>query len=648
MSSCGNDTKAYVAPEKYNFKGLNSIGCWGESNVTCEEDICTCAFNDHNVGLNVGGLIGVIVFYLVILGVGLYAAWKNRKLRQEADEEVSAEDVILAKRNINLFVGVMTMTATWVGGGYINGAAEITYASGFGWCQAPFGFSISLVLGGLLFAKPMREAGYTTMLDPFQHRFGRVMGAICFLPAVTGELFWSAAILSALGSTLSVILHIERNLSVIVSSIIAIGYTLCGGLLSVAYTDVVQLFMIGIGLALACPFAATHEFAKSIGETNGPCIDAVVISDTIGTQNVGWVGEIADQKWGVWVDVYLLLIFGGIPWQVYFQRVLSSRDSNTARFLSFSAGVGCIILVLPPAFIGAIAFSTDWTKVAALPKAFTLSFNSSSGEIHSVEKGLGYLEIGIVNGTIMPINILSDSSITLPLVLQYLTPKAISVIGLGAVAAAVMSSTDSSILGVSSMFTNNIYKVLFRPKASQNELIWVIRGTVVVVGSLALVLGLTVKSVYGLFYLCADFVYVILFPQLVSVVYLPFVNVYGSIVGYIMGLVLRLIGGEKVAIGGKVMMDMLPLVKYPFYQGELEVDGAAGQMFPFRTFAMVISFLSLILVSLLTHYLFVVRKWTKFDFLKAFQDEPSETVTLDRLDKYQEKGETNLALERNI
>ena len=90
-------------------------------------------------------------------------------------------------------------------------------------------------------------------------------------------------------------------------------------------------------------------------------------------------------------------------------------------------------------------------------------------------------------------------------------------------------------------------------QASQNELIWVIRGTVVVVGSLALVLGLTVKSVYGLFYLCADFVYVILFPQLVSVVYLPFVNVYGSIVGYIMGLVLRLIGGEKVAIGERVL-----------------------------------------------------------------------------------------------
>ena len=38
-------------------------------------------------------------------------------------------------------------SATWVGGGYINGTAEIIYASGFGWCQAPFGFSISLILG---------------------------------------------------------------------------------------------------------------------------------------------------------------------------------------------------------------------------------------------------------------------------------------------------------------------------------------------------------------------------------------------------------------------------------------------------------------------------------------------------------------------
>ena len=45
----------------------------------------------------------------------------------------------------------------------------------------------------------MREREYTTMLEPFQDKYGRVMTALCFIPALTAETFWSAAILSALG-----------------------------------------------------------------------------------------------------------------------------------------------------------------------------------------------------------------------------------------------------------------------------------------------------------------------------------------------------------------------------------------------------------------------------------------------------------------
>ena len=70
----------------------------------------------------------------------------------------------------------------------------------------------------------------------------------------------------------------------------------------------------------------------------------------------------------------------------------------------------------------------------------------------------------IKNGTI------GDPRLTLPLVLQYLTPTAISFIGLGAISAAVMSSADSSVLSASSMFAYNIYKVIFRPKVSKQSL----------------------------------------------------------------------------------------------------------------------------------------------------------------------------------
>ena len=74
------------------------------------------------------------------------------------------------------------------------------------------------------------------------------MGGLLFLPALCGEVFWAAGILAALGATLSVIIDMEQSTSVILSSCIAVFYTLFGGLYSVAYTDVIQLFCIFIGL----------------------------------------------------------------------------------------------------------------------------------------------------------------------------------------------------------------------------------------------------------------------------------------------------------------------------------------------------------------------------------------------------------------
>jgi Na+/proline symporter len=50
--------------------------------------------------------------------------------------------------------------------------------------------------------------------------------------------------------------------------------------------------------------------------------------------------------------------------------------------------------------------------------------------------------------------------------MQYLTPQWVAFFGLGAISAAVMSSTDSSMLSASTMLSRNVYKSVFRPKVS--------------------------------------------------------------------------------------------------------------------------------------------------------------------------------------
>lgn len=94
----------------------------------------------------------------------------------------------------------------------------------------------------------MRKRGYITLLDPFQERYGARIGGLMYIPAFLGELLWSAATLKSLGATISVVMDLGLNTSVVVSACIALFYTFFGGLWSVAYTDVAQLICMFIGM----------------------------------------------------------------------------------------------------------------------------------------------------------------------------------------------------------------------------------------------------------------------------------------------------------------------------------------------------------------------------------------------------------------
>lgn len=73
---------------------------------------------------------------------------------------------------------------------------------------------------------------------------------------------------------------------------------------------------------------------------------------------IDWIGSIQPKEHWSYIDNALLIIFGGIPWQMYFQRVLTSKTAIQAQLLSYIAAFCCIIMAIPPVLIGAIAKST--------------------------------------------------------------------------------------------------------------------------------------------------------------------------------------------------------------------------------------------------------------------------------------------------
>jgi len=485
------------------------------------------------------GICSIVVFYALFFAVGTLA---TRRVRN-----ASAEEFLLAGRELPLWIGVLTMTATWVGGGYLNGTAEAVAdpSRGLVWAQAPWGYALSLMLGGVVFAGRMRRYSFRTLLDLFHFRYGERVAAILFVPAVLGDLFWSAAILVALGTTFGTVLGFDFDSSIVISAAVAVSYTFLGGLRSVAYTDVIQIMFIVIGLAVVVPFAISY--GGGLSSVLQSYSNQFGNSASLVPPHSAWGG---DDPWAWrWTDSGLLLIFGGIPWQVYFQRVLASRNAKSAVQLSIVAGLLCFAVAIPAVLIGCVGASFDWSQ--------------------------------------FPEGGPSNPALVLPYVLRYLTPPIVALVGLTAVAAAVMSSVDSSILSASTLFSWNVYRPLFRKSADDLDTRKVTRAAILVTGFLATLLALSVKSVYTLWFLCADLVYVILFPQLLMGLFCRRTNQVGVLAGIAVGLVLRLGGGEAV-------LGLNSFITYPFQ------DPDQGTFFPFRTFAMLASLTTIWAVSRLT------------------------------------------------
>lgn len=504
-------------------------------------------------GVQWGGVAAVASLYAIFTIVGWYAS------RRAKSEGVAA--LMLAGRSMPFWMATVTMAATWIDGGYLLGTAEGTFGSiASGW-QGGVCFGLSLLLGGVVFARRMRRLQFVTLVDPLTVRFGPRWAAVLALPAMLGEVLWSAELLVAIGATFGVLLGVNLVTAIVVSAAVVTLYTMLGGMWSVGYTDTVQFALIPLGLLVVLPFAlasvggwsvAWQEYAARQGT-------AADLFPPVATAGYWSAPRIVS-----WWDLTIMLVFGGIPWNCYFQRIQSCQTPNKAAWHSIAAGLLTIVMTLPPLMLGVVAFTyRGWSPEAEARLA-------------------------------------ASPTMALPLLLSQAVPPLVGILGLTAIVGAVTSSFSASILSAGSMISWNVVRGLLLPELTPLAMKRLLRTSVVALGAGAVLLALRVESVQRLWFFTSDLVFVLVFPQLVYALFDPRANTTGSVAAFCVSLVLRLGGGEEI-LGIPRIIPYDDLLRSWLGDGADWSEGVANvTLFPVRTFAAVVGLVLLGGVSRLT------------------------------------------------
>ena len=386
-------------------------------------------------------LIGSVVLYLLLtIAIGLWAA---RRVH-------NAKDYVVAGRSLPLYMSAATVFATWFGAETVLSVSATFAKDGLGGIVAdPFGASFCLLFVALFFARAFYRMDLLTIGDFYRKRYGKTVEVITSVAITASYLGWTSAQMTALGLVFSVLSGgaISLNTGIVIGAVIVVGYTIWGGMWSVALTDLFQSVVILVGLAAV---------AWLVGEMAGGPGKVIAAAAEAGKFEFWPKGGTKEWLW--FLAAWMTLALGSIPQQDVFQRVTSAKDEKTAVRGTLIGGAVYFCFAFVPIFIAMAALMID-------PGYAKLFANEDAREIQRI----------------------------LPDLILNKTPVWAQVLFFGALLSAILSTASGALIAPTSLFTENVIRP-FAGNMSERQFMLLLRVVLVTFTLAALLFALNSKS----------------------------------------------------------------------------------------------------------------------------------------------------------
>ncbi|MGX5491627.1 sodium/proline symporter PutP [Bacillus thuringiensis] len=448
-------------------------------------------------------MVSLAIYMVGMLYIGYWSYKKTSDL----------SDYMLGGRGLGPAVTALSAGASDMSGWMLMGLPGAMYATGLSSIWIAIGLLIGAYANYLIIAPRLRT--YTevandsiTIPDFLENRFKDRTKILRFVSAIVILVFFtfyaSAGLVSG-GRLFENSFNLDYKIGLFVTVGVVVAYTLFGGFLAVSWTDFVQGCIMFIALVLVPIVAFTDVGGVTETFNTIKQVDASHLDMFKGTTILGIISFLA---WG-------LGYFGQPHIIVRFMAITSIKDLKTSRRIGIGWMTISIIGAMLTGLIG-IAYYAKNNATLQDPEMVFVTFS----------------------------NILFHPYIT-----GFL---------LSAILASIMSSISSQLLVISSAVTEDFYKTFFRRNASDKELVFIGRLSVLVVAMIAVVLAYhpsdTILTLVG--YAWAGFGSAF-GPAILLSLYWKRTNKWGVLAGMIVGAVV-VIAWVKIPSLKAIMYEMVP------------------------------------------------------------------------------------------